>query len=117
MLDVVPELNHERDSPPFARCSGKTFSQRPNPDEHHDRVTVVQHFGAHQPRKEQTEKAARTRPRPAKHVYLISLREMLSPVRQHDDSEKIERAFVPNAIKLFVQTKVRGANPRGVCGC
>src|SRR5215213_2174582 len=117
MLDVMPELDHERDRPPITRGPGKAFTQRPDADKHYDRITVVQHFRAHEPRKEQTENATGARPRPAKHVNLISLRQMLSPVRQHDERKKIQRSFVPNAIQLVVETQVGGANPRWVCGC
>src|SRR5215217_1805933 len=117
MLDVMPELDHERDRPPLTRGPGEAFPQRPNSNKHHDRVTVVEHLGAHEPRKEQTENAAGARPRPAKHVNLVSLRQMLSPVREDDERKSIERAFMPNRIQLVVKTIIGGANPRGVCGC
>ena len=58
VLEVMPELDHERDGPPLTRSSGEAFSQRPDPDQHHERVTVVQRLGAHKPREKQTEHAA-----------------------------------------------------------
>src|SRR6185369_194082 len=98
MLDVMPELDHERDCPPLTRSSSEAFPQCPNSNEHHDRITVVQNFGAHEPRKEQTENAAGARTRPAKHVNLVSLRQMLGPVREDDERKSIECAFMPNVI-------------------
>src|SRR6185369_8735611 len=104
MLDVMPELDHERDRPPLARGPSEAFPQRPNSDKHHDRITVVQHFRADEPRKEQTENAAGARARPAKHVNLVSLRQMLGPVREDDERKSIECAFMPNVIQLVVKT-------------
>jgi hypothetical protein len=52
VLDVMPELNHEGDSPPFTLGPRKSLPQRPDADEHHDRVSVVQHFRTNEPRKE-----------------------------------------------------------------
>src|SRR6185369_13235360 len=112
-----PELDDERDRPPLARSSRKTFSQCPNADEHHDRVTIMQHFRAHEPRIEQTENAAGARPWPTEYINLISLRQVLSPVRQHDKHKHVQGAFVPNVIELVVKTKVGGATSRWVCGC
>src|SRR6185295_6243095 len=117
MLDVMPELDHERDRPPLPRRSGKTLSQRPNPDEHHDRVTIMQHFRTHEPRKEQTENAAGARPRPTEHINLVSLGEVLSPVREDDECKHVQRAFVPDAVQLFIETRIGGAHPRYLCGC
>src|SRR6185369_12711227 len=117
MLDVMPELNYERDRPPLTRGPGEAFPQRPNTNEHNDRITVVQHFRADEPRKEQTENAAGARPRPAKHVNLVSLRQMLGPMREDDERKNIQRAFMPNRIQPVVKPIIGGANPRGVCGC
>src|SRR5271168_4511422 len=35
VLDVMPELDDQRDGPPCAAGAGKTFAQDPNPDQHH----------------------------------------------------------------------------------
>src|SRR5678815_2912440 len=116
VLDVMPKLDHERDGPPPTRGAGKTFSQRPDTNEHHDRVTVVHQLGAHEPREKETEHAASFWSWPAEHVNLIRLREMLGPVCQHDNHQEIECAFVPNAVQLFVKSEVGGSNPRVMCG-
>src|SRR5689334_25076794 len=99
----MPELDHEGDGPPFTRSSGEAFSQRPDSDQHHDRVTVVQHFRADEPWIKQAKHAARLWPWPAEHVNLVSLREMFGPVPEHDEHKKIESAFVPDAVQLFIK--------------
>ena len=50
MLNVMPELNHQRDHPPRARSSAESLAQHPKPDQHEQRIAVVQHFGLDQPR-------------------------------------------------------------------
>src|SRR5262245_43589897 len=116
MLDVMPELNHERHSPPLPRCSGKTFSESPDSDQHHDRVSIMQHFRAYKPRKAEAKNAIGLQPGPTENVKLVSLREMLRPVCQHDEGKNMQRALMPNAVQFVVETKVGRADPRGVCG-
>src|ERR1043165_6158331 len=118
VLDVMPELDYERDGPPFTRRSGKTFAQRPDADEHHDRIAVVQHLGAHEPRIKEAQHAACFWSWPTEHVNLVSLHEMFGPVPEHDEHEEAERALVPNAVQLIVKIKVAGGRyPRVLCGC
>src|ERR1700675_3820276 len=50
VFKVMPELNNQRRSPPFARSSRETFPQNPNTNQHHQRVTVMQNFRLDQPR-------------------------------------------------------------------
>jgi len=45
MLNVMPELNPERDHPPRVRNSGKALPEHPKTDQHHQGVAVVQGFG------------------------------------------------------------------------
>src|SRR6185369_4582872 len=75
----------------------------------------MQHLRTHEPGKEQTEKAAGARSRPAEHINLIRLRQVLRPVGQHYDHKQVQRTFMPNAIQLFVKTNITRAKTRWVC--
>lgn len=110
MLDVMPKLDHERDGPPFTRSPGETFPEHPKSNEHHDGIAVVQQLGSHEPGKEQSKNTVGTWPRPAEHVNLKRLSQVLSPVGQHYEHEHIEGAFVPNAIQLLVDGEVAGGS-------
>src|SRR4051812_1433900 len=100
MLNVVPELDAERDGPPLAPLADEALAQRPQTDQHHQRVAVVQRFRADQPRIKKAEDAARLGPRPVQHVNLPGLDQVLRPVPQDDNHEKLESTFVPAAVQL-----------------
>src|SRR3984957_8031238 len=54
VFKVMPELNNQRSGPPLARSSRKPFTQNPNANKHHQRITVMQSFRLDQPRIPQT---------------------------------------------------------------
>src|ERR1700686_5328499 len=54
VFKVMPELNNQRSSPPLAGSSGEAFSQHPDADQHHQRITVMQNFRLNEPRIPQT---------------------------------------------------------------
>src|SRR5258708_1503431 len=95
VLDVMPELNHQRGRPPFQTYAGKTFSQKPKTKKHHNRIAIVKRFRRDQPRKPKPQDSSRLRTRPAKYIYLISLREMLPPMPQHDNHKTLEHSLMP----------------------
>ena len=68
VLDVVEELDRERDRPPPAIAdAGKAAAERPQPDQHHDGIAVVESFGLDDPGKEVADESPRFRtgqPRP-----------------------------------------------------
>lgn len=103
VFDVMPELDRESNGPPFPRRTRKTLSQHPNSNQHHDRIAVMQNLRADKPRIKQTEDTIRRRPRPAEHINLKSLREVLGPVREHDQHKQVQRAFMPNRIEFLVK--------------
>src|SRR4051812_13151923 len=45
MLNVMPKLNVQRDSPPLVRGSSESFAQHPNSDQHDQSIAVMQSFG------------------------------------------------------------------------
>ena len=98
MLYVMPKLDDQSDCPPFKGGPGKAFPERPKTNQHHDGIPVMHDLGTNEPGKEQTKKTSGIGPGPAEHINLISLRQMLGPVGQHYEHEKIQCAFVPNAI-------------------
>src|SRR5689334_12603766 len=91
MLDVMPELDHQSDGPPFTRRSGESSPECPKTDQHHDRIAVVHDLGTHEPWIKQSQKTASLRPRPTQYINLISLGQVLGPMRQHYEHEQIER--------------------------
>src|SRR3954469_8859263 len=112
----MPELDDQRDGPPFTRSARKALAEHEEPDQHHDGVAVVHHLRAYQPGKEQTENATGLWPRPTKDPNLVSLREMLSPVSEHDEHKRVQCAPVPHAVQLFVNAGT-GHRRRGLDSC
>src|SRR3954471_4393441 len=49
MLEVVPDLNPERNHPPLVRSTGESATQHPKTDQHHQCEAVVKRFSLHQP--------------------------------------------------------------------
>src|SRR3984885_1338312 len=106
MLDVMPELDHERHRPPGSSSSCKAFAQYPYPDEHHHGVAIVQRLRLDEPRIPQTDQAIGLRSRPSHDINLVSLEQMLSPMRQDNKQEDLQRALVPLGIELLVKAGV-----------
>ena len=105
VFDVMPELDAQRDRPPSAILHAReSRTEEPQSNQHHERVAVVQHFGFHEPRVVKPEQAQRLRHRPAEHVDLECLKEMLAPVCKHDCRERAQRELV----MLTVQTVDEG---------
>src|SRR5687768_3418262 len=50
VLEMMPELNPERDHPPCMRRPRESFPEHPQPDQHHKSESVVEHFRFHEPR-------------------------------------------------------------------
>jgi len=73
VLDVMPELDPERDHPPGMRDAGEPFSEYPETDQHDQRVTVVQNLSLDQPRIKQSKQTQRLGTRPPHDVDLIGL--------------------------------------------
>ena len=70
--------------------SGESFAQHPDTDEHDDGVAVVQGLGFDQPGIPQTKNSIGLRARPSHDINLVSLDQMLAPVRQHDEHETLK---------------------------
>ena len=49
MFNVMPELDIQSNRPPLERSTCESFAQRPNPDQHDDRETIVKGFCLDQP--------------------------------------------------------------------
>src|SRR5580692_12492496 len=103
MLNVMPELNHQRDRPPRARSSAESLAQHPEPNQHHQSIAIVQHFRFYQPRVPQSHDAVGHWPRPAHYPNLVSLHQMLTPMRQHYKHKDLQGAFVPHRVQLVVE--------------
>src|SRR5215471_14843440 len=101
MLDMVKELNRERHGPPLpvAAARSEPAAKRPESNQHHDGISVVQRFGLDQPRIEIPEKASRLRHRPCEHVDLKDLQQMFGPVRQYDGDEQSQRQLMPFSVE------------------
>src|SRR5207249_2760035 len=110
VLDVMPELDHERREPPRARPAHEAGQQHPNPDQHDQGIPIVQHLGVHEPGERLAQDAARLVERPPEHVHLIRLHQMLGPVGDDDDHERPKRPPVPRAIELSEE----GVGPVGL---
>src|SRR5205823_3986924 len=100
VLDVMPELNHERREPPRAGPAHEARQQRPDAGQHDQGIPVMQHLGVYQPRERLAQDAARLVQRPFQHVHLIGLHQMLGPMRDDDDEERLKGPFVPRASEL-----------------
>jgi archaeosine synthase beta-subunit len=115
VLDVMPELDAERHRPPPPIFhAGKPRTEDPQPNQHHQRVGVVQHFGLHQPWVEQPEHAERFRHRPAEHVDLKSLKKMFAPVRKDDDDEGTQGQLVVLTVQTVDHPRIARAKRVGV---
>ena len=102
MLEVMEELNAERDRPPAAIVGrAEPATQHPDAGQHHERVAVVEKLGADEPREHVAEGAMGHRDGPAHDVNLVHLEDVLGPVRQHDHHEDLQRALVPLAVQTF----------------
>ena len=100
VLDVVKELDGERDRPPaMVIHAGEPRSQQPEAGEHHQRVPVVQRFRLHEPGEEISQRAARLGHRPAQRIDLKRLQQVLGPVREHDHHEDTQRQLVPGTVQ------------------
>src|ERR1700691_5521837 len=106
MFDVVPELDPESHHPPCVGNSGKALSEHPNADEHHQGVAVVQRFCLDQPGIPQTEQAESFRARPSHHINLVSLKQVLAPMRKHDQHENLQSTLVPAGVELLVKAQI-----------
>ena len=107
VLDVVPELNAERDRPPGQGAALESAAHRPDADEHDQGVGVMQQLRFDQKREPVAENPARFGDRPAEHIDLKSLNEMLGPVRQHDDEKDAKSRSMPFGVELFVKPSRR----------
>ena len=107
VLEVMPELNPERDHPPFVRSARKTLSQNPEPDEHHEGETVVQRLCLHEPRIVHAENSHRHLAGPVHHEELVRLDDVLEPVKKHDRQKNLKRHFVPARVQVLGETRGR----------
>ena len=106
VLEVVEELDPQRDRPPQAIVlPGESRPQQPEAGQHHERVAVMQRFRLDQPGKEIAEHAARFGHRPAEPVNLIRLQQVLGPVRQDDDREDPQRELVSRTVETLDQRR------------
>ena len=69
--------------------------------QHHQRVAVVEDLGRDERGEDQADHAARLRHRPAEHVDLEGLEEVLQPVPEHDHHERAHGDLVPVAVDAF----------------
>src|SRR4030095_5586727 len=107
VLDVMEELDRERDGPPSAvQDATESGPQRPQPDKHHDRVAVVQRFRLNQPREEVTNQSACFRYRPAQPVNLERLQQVLAPMGQYDHHEEPQRDFMLGSVKAIHEGRI-----------
>jgi len=102
MLNVMPELNHQRDGPPGPRTSREAFAKDPQPNQHHNRIPVMQSFRFDEPRIPESENAIGHWPRPPHDPDLVSLRQMFSPMQKNNGHENLQRPLMPARVKLFV---------------
>jgi archaeosine synthase beta-subunit len=115
VFDVMPELNAERNRPPAAIChAGKPGPERPQPNQHHERIAVVENFGFHEPRIIQAEQTQRFGHWPSEHVNLKRLEEMLAPMREHDDREYPQRELVILTVQPVEKSRFSCSNRVGV---
>src|SRR5579862_7261050 len=103
MLNVMPELDPKRHHPPGMRNPRKSLAEHPQANEHDQGIAIVQGFGLNQPRIQQTDQAQSFRTRPPHDIDLVSLDEMLSPMRQHDEHENLQPTLMPTGIELLVE--------------
>src|SRR5687767_2006558 len=106
MLEMVPELNPERDHPPCVRGARESLSHHPQADQHHESESVVEHFRFHEPRIVHAQKAHRHRPSPVHHKELVRLYDVLEPVEQHDRQEALQCGLVPARVETFEKARV-----------
>src|ERR1700746_3406018 len=116
MLNVMPELDHQSNGPPFPGGPGKSFSQNPDANQHDERIAIVQNFRVDQPGEVQPKKATGMMGRPAKDIDLPGLGNMLRPMRQHDNHKGPERSFVPTGVDLFIKAHLGGDGMYGSAG-
>lgn len=111
VLNVMPELNHQRNCPPCAGCSCEPLAQHPNSDQHDQRVGVVENFSLKHPWVKISEQSKRLGPGPVEHPNLISLNDVFCPVAKHNDHKYLKGTFMPAGVQFFVQTEfVSSAN-------
>src|SRR5580698_7729524 len=83
VFDVMPELDHKRNSPPRAARPRKALAKHPQTNKHDNGITVVEALRFDQPWIPEPKNAVGLWPRPAQHPDLISLRQVLAPVNEH----------------------------------
>src|SRR5580704_8299768 len=107
MLDVMPELDHQRHCPPCSCGSAEPLAEYPKPDQHHQSVAVVKRFRLDQPRVPKAQNAVSLRAWPAHHKNLIGLHEVFTPVSKHDKHEDLQRTLMPHGVQLLVEAGTR----------
>src|SRR6185437_481947 len=107
VLNVMPELDYQRDRPPSERSSGKTLPKHPNPDQHDQSVAIMQGFCLNKPWPNQSKQSQCLWTRPVHDPDLIGLNQMLHPVSKHDDHEDLQRPLMPGGIQLLVKRGIR----------
>src|SRR2546423_7834805 len=95
----MPELDPESDHPPRVGPADKSSSQHPEPEQHDDGETIMQHLGLHEPREVHAQKAHRHRTGPVEHERLIRLDDVLRPMEEHDAHEALQGNLVPARIE------------------
>jgi hypothetical protein len=114
VLDVVEELDGQRDRPPVSR--DRFHEARPQDeqaDQHDERVGVVEHFRRDHPGVEVPEDAARVGHGPAEGVDLKRLGEVLGPVGQHNHHEEPEGDLVRLRIQPLEERCVSAGREHG----
>ena len=119
---MLPELDDEGYRPPFLRQSGKASAKGPQANGHHNGIPIVHPLRADEPRIPEADNAGGLGARPMHEVDLISLDQMLGPVRENDGHKDLQRALVPNRIQLVVEGRPAGGKTRmrsrvGACRC
>src|SRR5687767_1718523 len=106
MLNVVEELNGQRDRPPtpvVPPC--EPWTQQPESHEHDQRVYIVQDFRGDQPGEEVTEEAAGVGHGPTEAVNLKRLQQMLCPMGENDHCKGSKGKLVMRSVEPFYKTE------------
>src|SRR5579864_642718 len=106
MLNVVPELDPERDHPPGVGNPGETLPQDPQADKHDQGIAVMQRLRLYEPGVYEPQHTQRLWTRPMHYIDLVGLKEMFPPMGDDDGHESQQRGLVPAGVELFIKSSV-----------